>query len=135
LATGPWAQEGSCGGARRKGQARRNEKCRAARLAPLCCPVAAANGGRAPSTVKTKKNIHFEFSQELVREPLLYQINRSFDVVVNIRGASVTDEGGFIALELQGEQEEIDRVLAYLKNQGVKLGEGLGGQGGSGQEL
>ena len=76
--------------------------------------------------MKTKKNIHFEFSQDLVREPLLYQINRSFDVVVNIRGASVSDEGGFIALELEGEEAEVQRVLDYLLGQGVKLGEGLG---------
>lgn len=76
--------------------------------------------------MKTKKNIHFEFSQDLVREPLLYQINRSFDVVVNIRGASVTDEGGFIALELEGTDDELQRVLDYLGGQGVKLGEGLG---------
>lgn len=82
--------------------------------------------------VKTKKNIHFEFSQDLVREPLLYHINRSFDVVVNIRGASVTDEGGFIALELEGELAEVQRVMDYLDGQGVKLGEGLGGQSGSG---
>ncbi|MCK5942225.1 MAG: NIL domain-containing protein [Planctomycetes bacterium] len=80
--------------------------------------------------MKTKKNIHFEFSQDLVREPLLYQINRSFDVVVNIRGASVTDEGGFIALELEGTEQELQRVIDYLKGQGVKLGEGLGGEGG-----
>ncbi|MFT4515646.1 MAG: ABC-type methionine transport system ATPase subunit [Planctomycetota bacterium] len=84
------------------------------------------------SAVKTKKNIHFEFSQDLVREPLLYQINRSFDVVVNIRGASVSDEGGFIALELEGEEEELQRVMDYLLGQGVKLGEGLGGEAGSG---
>ena len=81
----------------------------------------------------TKKNIHFEFSQDLVREPLLYQINRSFDVVVNIRGASVSDEGGFIALELEGADSEIQRVLDYLLGQGVKLGEGLGGETGSSQ--
>jgi ABC-type methionine transport system ATPase subunit len=84
--------------------------------------------------VKTKKNIHFEFSQDLVREPLLYQINRSFDVVVNIRGASVSDEGGFIALELEGEEEELQRVMDYLGGQGVKLGEGLGGEAGSGSQ-
>lgn len=78
--------------------------------------------------MKIKKNIHFEFDQELVREPLLYKINRSFDVVVNIRGASVSDTGGFIALELEGEQVEVDRVLEYLRGQGVRLGEGLGGQ-------
>ena len=94
----------------------------------LFAPVERA---RPPDFVKTKKNIHFEFSQDLVREPLLYQINRSFDVVVNIRGASVTDEGGFIALELEGTEEELQRVLDYLKGQGVKLGEGLGDEGGS----
>jgi ABC-type methionine transport system ATPase subunit len=86
---------------------------------------------RQTSYVKTKKNIHFEFSQDLVREPLLYQINRSFDVVVNIRGASVTDDGGFIALELEGTAEELQRVLDYLVGQGVKLGEGLGDDEGS----
>lgn len=87
--------------------------------------------GSIDTSVKTKKNIHFEFSQDLVREPLLYQINREFDVVVNIRGASVTDEGGFIALELEGTEEELQRVLDYLKEQGVKLGEGLGDEAGS----
>ena len=76
--------------------------------------------------MKIKKSIHFEFAQDLVREPLLYRINRSFDVVVNIRGASVRDEGGFMALELEGEQAEVDRVLAFLKEQGAKVGEGLG---------
>ena len=77
--------------------------------------------------VKIKKNIHFEFDQELVREPLLYKINRSFDVVVNIRGASVSDQGGFIALELEGTPDEVARVIDYLRGQGVRLGEGLGG--------
>lgn len=77
--------------------------------------------------MKTKKNIHFEFSQELVREPLLYRINRKFDVVVNIRGASVTDQGGFIALELEGENQEIERVMDYLREQGCQVDEGLGG--------
>ena len=79
--------------------------------------------------MKNKKNIHFEFNQNLVKEPLLYQINRSFDVVVNIRGASVSDEGGFIALELEGTEAELERVLEYLRGQGVKLGEGLGDEG------
>jgi ABC-type methionine transport system ATPase subunit len=76
--------------------------------------------------VKTKKNIHFEFNQELVRQPLLYQLNRQFDVVVNIRGASVTDEGGFIALELEGETGEVERVMEFLRGLGVEVGEGLG---------
>ena len=42
-----------------------------------------------------KKTIHFEFSQSLVQQPLLYQLSRLFDVVINIRAASVTERGGF----------------------------------------
>ena len=73
-----------------------------------------------------KKHIHFEFAEELVQQPLLYQLNRKFDVVVNIRGASVGDAGGFLALELEGEAEEIDRVMKFLKETGVEVAEGLG---------
>jgi ABC-type methionine transport system ATPase subunit len=85
-----------------------------------------AGSARDP-TVKIKKNIHFDFDQAKVREPLLYRINRSFEVVVNIRGASVSDQGGFIALELEGEKAEIDRVMTYLRDQGIDPQEGLGG--------
>jgi ABC-type methionine transport system ATPase subunit len=73
-----------------------------------------------------KKHIHFEFSEELVKTPLLYQLNRKFDVVVNIRGASVTETGGFLALELEGEQAEIDRVVTFLQDQSVEVHDGLG---------
>lgn len=73
-----------------------------------------------------KKHIHFEFSEEMVQQPLLYQLNRKFDVIVNIRGASVSDEGGFLALELEGEQDEIDRVFTFLKDAGVQVADGLG---------
>lgn len=76
----------------------------------------------------TKKNIHFEFSQELVQQPLLYQLNRQFDVVVNIRGASVTEKGGFIALELEGDEAELDRVMTYIIGQGIEVRDGLGGE-------
>ncbi|MEM7200375.1 MAG: NIL domain-containing protein [Planctomycetota bacterium] len=73
-----------------------------------------------------KRNIHFEFSQELVQQPLLYQLSRQFDVVVNIRGASVSEGGGFIALELEGEEPEVMKVIAYLNDRGVDVSDGLG---------
>ena len=78
-----------------------------------------------------KRNIHFEFSQELVRQPLLYQLNRQFDVVINIRGASVSDQGGFIALELEGAEAEIEKIMRYLHDRGIEVVEGLG-EGASG---
>ena len=100
--------------------------CSSTREGRWCVPRHWAEPCAGRHAVKIKKNIHFEFDQELVREPLLYHINRSFDVVVNIRGAKVSDTGGFIALELEGTMAEIDRVLDYLRQHGVRLGEGLG---------
>lgn len=75
-----------------------------------------------------KKNIYFEFAQELVEQPLLYQLNRKFDVIINIRGASVSEGGGFLALELEGDDTEVGKVLAFLEERGVTVAEGLGGE-------
>jgi hypothetical protein len=79
---------------------------------------------RHPSStrVKSKRFIHFEFDQEQVKEPLLYRLSRTFaDVEINIRGASVTPEGGFVALELQGEPPAIERVLEYLRARNITV--------------
>jgi ABC-type methionine transport system ATPase subunit len=69
--------------------------------------------------VKTKKTIHFEFSQDLVKEPLLYQLTRQFDVVTNIRAASVTESGGFVVLEMEGEEDVINSAVEYLRGMGI----------------
>ena len=71
----------------------------------------------------TKKTIHFEFSQGLVKEPLLYLLARKFDVVTNIRAASVTDEGGFVVLEVEGDDAVIQEAIDYLAEQGIKVTE------------
>jgi len=74
-----------------------------------------------------KKQIHIEFSQDLVKQPLVYQLNRKFELVINLRAGQWTEEGGFLRLELEGDQEEIDRVMTFLKDQGVAVREIEGG--------
>jgi ABC-type methionine transport system ATPase subunit len=71
----------------------------------------------------TKKTIHFEFTQGLVKEPLLYLLARKFDVMTNIRGASITDEGGFVVLEVEGDEKVIQEAVDYLVEQGIKVTE------------
>ncbi|MEO0478394.1 MAG: NIL domain-containing protein [Planctomycetota bacterium] len=70
-----------------------------------------------------KKYIHFEFEHELVKEPLVYQLMRKFDIAINIRAAQVTEAGGFMALDLEGDSEEIERVLQFLRDQGATVSE------------
>ncbi len=69
--------------------------------------------------MKVKKTIHFEFAQDLVKEPLLYQLTRQFDVVTNIRAASVTEGGGFVVLETEGEEDVVKKAMEYLRELGI----------------
>jgi len=68
-----------------------------------------------------KRKVYLTFPPSLIREPLIYRVGREFDVVTNIRSASVTSDLGLVGLEFEGEAEEIERALTYLQARGVKV--------------
>lgn len=61
------------------------------------------------------------FSGENSRKPLICEMSRQFDVVFNIRNASVTPSIGIIALELEGERTVIKEAVAWLESHGVQV--------------
>lgn len=68
-----------------------------------------------------KKRVYLTYPKEQVKEPLLYNVGKLFNVVTNIRQATVSDTIGLVALELDGEPEEIDRAVKYFVDKGVKV--------------
>ena len=46
---------------------------------------------------------------------------KKFDVIPNIRRASVTDKIGEVTLELSGTKENLEKGRRYLERQGVKI--------------
>ena len=68
-----------------------------------------------------KKRMKFTFEPGLIKEPLIWRLAKDFDVVTNIRRADVTEDRGWVVLELDGEFEEIERGVAWLKEQGVRV--------------
>jgi ABC-type methionine transport system ATPase subunit len=68
-----------------------------------------------------QRKVFLTFPQRLVKEPIIYNLGKSFQIVTNIRGASVTDEIALIALLLEGEEKELDRAIEYLEKSGVKV--------------
>ena len=67
------------------------------------------------------ERFYLTYSQEQVKEPIIYWVGHKFRVVTNIRGASVSDHMGIVALELDGEQGEIDKAVRWIAAQGVKV--------------
>ena len=61
------------------------------------------------------------YPARLITTPLVYEIGQKFQVITNIRQASVTEEIGIVSLELDGEREEIKKSIAWLEEQGVKV--------------
>jgi ABC-type methionine transport system ATPase subunit len=67
------------------------------------------------------QRFYLTYSQEQVKEPIIYWVGHKFRVVTNIRGASVSDHIGIVALELDGDDAEIDKAVRWIAAQGVKV--------------
>ena len=56
---------------------------------------------------------YLSYPRALIKEPMLYQLVKKFDLVFNIRGASVSEEMGLVAVEFEGI-ERSDRTRARV---------------------
>ena len=61
------------------------------------------------------------FDSETNRRPLICEMARKFDVIFNIRNASVTPSIGVIALELEGERDVLKQAVAWFEANGVQV--------------
>ena len=100
----------------------RQEVCE---MGGLAAPVAAGDivsilpairGG----ATRTRK-VYLTFPQKLIKEPLIFRVGHEFNVVTNIRGASVSNNVGLVAIEIEGEADEIERAIKWFVEKGVKV--------------
>jgi hypothetical protein len=68
-----------------------------------------------------KQRVKFTFQQELITTPVIYELGKQFNVVTNIRRADVTDDRGWVILELDGDLQEIERGLEWVASKGVRV--------------
>ena len=68
---------------------------------------------------RTRAKLYLTYPSRLVREPLIYHLSRTFDLVFNIRQASINEEIGIIALELDGRLDDIQRAIGWFRERGV----------------
>ena len=68
-----------------------------------------------------KQRLWLMFPTKLITRPVLWELGRKFEIVTNVRQASVTDEIGLVSLSLEGEREEIKKSISWLEELGVKV--------------
>jgi|TARA_B110000263_G_C14963343_1_gene353648 ABC-type methionine transport system ATPase subunit len=65
--------------------------------------------------------VKFTFQPDLIKNPIIWSLGREFEIVTNIRRANVAEDQGWVILELNGEQTEIDKGIDWIINQGVRV--------------
>ena len=68
-----------------------------------------------------KRRVRFTFPERLITEPLIYNLGRKFEIITNIRRANVQERVGWVVLELEGSDAEIDRGLEWISAAGVRV--------------
>ena len=68
-----------------------------------------------------KRQVMFTFPAELIKEPIIYNLGKQFKVVTNIRRADVSENRGWVVLEIEGEGEAIEQGIAWVTSKGVRV--------------
>ena len=56
-----------------------------------------------------KQRVKFSFPEDMVKEPVIYKLGHDYKIVTSIRRADVREDTGWVILELDGEDAEIER--------------------------
>ena len=68
-----------------------------------------------------KRQVIFTFSPESVREPIIFTFSQQFNVLTNIQRADISEDKGWVVLELDGEEANIEQGLAWVTSKGVRV--------------
>ena len=68
-----------------------------------------------------KKIVILNFSRELLKEPIIHNLGQQFCLVTNIHLAEITEDMGWLKVELEGEARQIEDGLAWVMSRGVRV--------------
>ncbi|MBI4295914.1 MAG: NIL domain-containing protein [Chloroflexi bacterium] len=67
------------------------------------------------------QRVKFTFHQELITLPVIYELGKNFNVVTNIRRADVTENRGWVVLELEGKESDIEQGIKWVTSKGIRV--------------
>ncbi len=68
-----------------------------------------------------KRSVMFTFPQDLVPKPIIYDLVKKFEIIPNIRRADVSEDKGWMVLELEGKESDIEKAIAWVTGKGIRV--------------
>jgi len=63
----------------------------------------------------------FTFPTDLIREPIIHNLGHQFNIVTNIHLADISEDIGWVVLELEGEEKDIEEGIAWATSKGMRI--------------
>ena len=67
------------------------------------------------------QSIRLVFPPSLQDEPIINRLMRRYTFTVNIIRANVTEDQGWIDIQISGKAPEIEEAITWLQEQGVEI--------------
>lgn len=67
------------------------------------------------------RRVYLTYKDDDITKPLIHDMSAKFDVVTNIRSASVEKGIGLVAVAVEGDEDKVDAALAWIATKGVTV--------------
>lgn len=78
-------------------------------------------GKAPPRSPMEKRRLWLMYPPRLIGRPVIWELGKRFDLVTNLRQASVTHDIGIVCLELEGPPPLIAKAIKWLERLGIKV--------------
>ena len=68
-----------------------------------------------------RRRVMFTFPGNLIQEPIIYNLGIKYSIVTNVRQADVSEDEGWVMLELVGDEADIENGLKWVGEAGVRV--------------
>jgi len=70
-----------------------------------------------------KQRFMFTFPLEKIKEPIIYELVKRFDLIPNIRRADINDSYSWMILEIEGPKTTLSEAIKWVRKTGVEVNE------------
>ncbi|HEU0011761.1 MAG TPA: NIL domain-containing protein [Verrucomicrobiae bacterium] len=76
---------------------------------------------KSAASAPESTRVWLTYPPQKIKRPIIWELGKKFDIVTDIRQASVNDEVGIVCLEIDGRRDEIKAAIAWLQKNGVNV--------------
>ena len=69
----------------------------------------------------SKRRVMFSFGEEHIPEPIIYNLGQQYNLVTNILRANISENEGWITLELDGKEDDIEQGITWVTSKGIRV--------------